>query len=66
MSGPIVGECLRFLLDRVLENPDLNNPEDLIKLCKQFKEERIGPPADGEVENGITVLRPTRRRTKKT
>ena len=34
-KGPIVGEILRFLLDRVLEEPELNEKEKLLNLCKE-------------------------------
>lgn len=35
-AGPILGELLHFLLDQVLENPALNQPEQLLKLCQNY------------------------------
>ena len=34
-KGPIMGEILRFLLDKVLEEPELNQKETLIKIVKE-------------------------------
>ncbi|WP_160691469.1 CCA tRNA nucleotidyltransferase [Clostridium sp. C2-6-12] len=33
--GKEIGEILNYLLDKVIENPDLNNKEQLMKLAKQ-------------------------------
>lgn len=42
--GPVVGRALRFLFERVLEDPDLNDREELLKLLK----EEFLPAAAGE------------------
>ena len=34
--GPVIGDTLRYLLDKVIENPKLNNRQDLLKLAKEF------------------------------
>jgi tRNA nucleotidyltransferase/poly(A) polymerase len=36
----IIGEILNYLMDQVLENPELNNKEDLTKIIKEFYEEK--------------------------
>jgi len=36
IKGPIIGEVLDELLDKVLEDPDLNEPETLIKIAKEI------------------------------
>ena len=36
-GGPVVGKCMNFLLEKVLEDPGLNNPEDLRRLIEEFK-----------------------------
>ena len=38
--GPFIGEILKFLLDNVLEDPNLNNEESLLKLSKKFISEQ--------------------------
>jgi putative nucleotidyltransferase with HDIG domain len=35
-QGKQIGSILKFLLDRVLENPDLNNELDLLKLATEY------------------------------
>lgn len=35
--GPEVGEIKQMLFERVLDHPELNNPQDLISLCREFK-----------------------------
>ena len=39
-AGPGVGAVLERLLDRVLEQPELNRPETLLELLKEEKEQR--------------------------
>lgn len=34
-KGKEIGEILKYLLDKVIDNPDLNNKENLIKLAKE-------------------------------
>ena len=34
-KGKEIGEILNYLLEKVIENPDLNNKEQLIKLAKE-------------------------------
>lgn len=36
-GGPIVGEVQRFLMEMVLEDPKLNNPEDLTVLLHFYR-----------------------------
>lgn len=38
LDGPEIGECLRWLLDRVLEHPEWNTREKLLELLQTFKE----------------------------
>jgi len=41
-QGPEVGRILRILWEKVIDNPDLNNPDALLSLAKRIKEqERI-------------------------
>jgi tRNA nucleotidyltransferase (CCA-adding enzyme) len=40
--SPAVGEATRFLLDRVLENPDLNSPGELAALLRQWAQSKPG------------------------
>jgi len=35
-AGPVIGKTLAYLLELVLENPNLNGKEDLLKLAKEF------------------------------
>ncbi len=35
--GPEMGEILHHLLEQVLESPELNNPEDLTRMVREFK-----------------------------
>jgi tRNA nucleotidyltransferase (CCA-adding enzyme) len=37
-----VGEATRFLLDQVLENPDINSPENLAALLRKWAQSRAG------------------------
>ncbi|MDZ7543382.1 polynucleotide adenylyltransferase, partial [Clostridium perfringens] len=34
--GKLIGDTLSFLLNKVLENPSLNDEESLFKLAKEF------------------------------
>ena len=36
INGKLIGSTLNYLLDKVLENPNLNNHEDLLKLACDF------------------------------
>jgi len=40
--SPIIGKMLEYMLDKVLDNPFLNNREDLLKIGKDFLEKNIG------------------------
>lgn len=35
-SGPVMGQILKYLLDKVLDNPMSNKKEDLLNLAKEF------------------------------
>lgn len=35
--GPEMGEILHYLLEQVLESPELNNPEDLTRMVREFR-----------------------------
>jgi hypothetical protein len=39
--GPDVGEALRYLLDRVLEDPDLNDRARLADLARRWHAARL-------------------------
>jgi len=36
--GPLVGAILQHLLDRVLDEPALNQPEQLLELARKYRE----------------------------
>ncbi len=36
-AGPVVGQAKQMLFDHVLNNPELNNFEDLEKICRTLK-----------------------------
>lgn len=46
-SGPVVGEALRFLLERVLDQPSLNQRQVLERLLLDWWEERRGQNGTG-------------------
>ena len=39
--GPVIGTILRFLLESVLDDPELNEPEILLHMAERFYEERL-------------------------
>jgi poly(A) polymerase/tRNA nucleotidyltransferase (CCA-adding enzyme) len=39
--GPQIGVILNFLLESVLEDPDLNNPDSLLKIATNFYNDRL-------------------------
>jgi poly(A) polymerase/tRNA nucleotidyltransferase (CCA-adding enzyme) len=43
-SGPQIGIILNFLLESVLEDPNLNNPETLLTIAENFYRERLDRP----------------------
>ena len=38
LQGKEIGDCLRWMLEIVLEHPEYNNREKLLELLQQFKE----------------------------
>jgi len=44
-KGPAIGEVKRALLEAVIEDPDLNTPEELRQRAKALWEEGNGQPA---------------------
>jgi poly(A) polymerase/tRNA nucleotidyltransferase (CCA-adding enzyme) len=48
--GPAIGSTLRFLLETVLEDPELNERDTLIEIATRFYHERLSPlQEDGNV-----------------
>lgn len=41
LKGKQIGACLRWMLEKVLENSKLNNKKDLLELLKKFKETEL-------------------------
>jgi len=40
ISGPQLGEILKYLLDKVIEDPGLNKKLDLLRLAKEYLESK--------------------------
>lgn len=49
--SPPIGQCLNWLLDRVLDNPDLNNLDDLTRLAKEWDTSGRPQPEKEESDN---------------
>ena len=52
--GPVVGRTLNWLFEQVLDDPSLNQPERLLALIREHREELLRPPHEqrrGEATN---------------
>ncbi len=40
-NGKTIGNCLKYIFEKVLENPNLNNTDTLLKMAGEFSESKI-------------------------